>query len=206
VLPSCSIYLAEPRIEARVLLPTILLLPYYSSGATRTCETDLFNLFPCSFLIPFAHFFFSTRFSKAPGLWCRVRCAALPCTSDIRGWFLYRRNTEYPHDHKAEHIEPLNTDKMNSLPPIIQDWVADIQEYISILQDYVSTHTQEWTDYQPLVTTIVAVLSALYVVLYRLQSVKRHPDEPPVVTARVPYLGHLLGMALWGGRYVKGIG
>ncbi|KAK0617113.1 cytochrome P450 [Immersiella caudata] len=97
---------------------------------------------------------------------------------------------------------------MASLPPIIQSWVSNLQYYTSTIQSYISTHisTQEWTDYQPLIATVVAVLSALYVVLYRLQSVKRHPDEPPVIAAGVPYLGHLLGMAMFGGRYVKGIG
>ncbi|KAK6086688.1 3-ketoacyl-CoA thiolase, peroxisomal 2 [Seiridium cupressi] len=30
--------------------------------------------------------------------------------------------------------------------------------------------------------------------------------EPPIVTSRIPYLGHLLGMIIHGGRYVKSIG
>jgi hypothetical protein len=50
------------------------------------------------------------------------------------------------------------------------------------------------------------LLLAVYLLLYRWQLVKTHPDEPPVLPSRVPFLGHLLGMATQGGRYVKNLG
>lgn len=51
-----------------------------------------------------------------------------------------------------------------------------------------------------------AALLAVYLLLYRLQLVKAHPDEPPIIPSAVPFAGHLLGMALQGGRYVKNLG
>ncbi|KAK3381580.1 cytochrome P450 [Podospora didyma] len=53
---------------------------------------------------------------------------------------------------------------------------------------------------------VVGVLGVVYLVLYHLQSMKANPDEPPVVASGIPFVGHLLGMALYGGRYVKELG
>ncbi|KAK1759663.1 cytochrome P450 [Echria macrotheca] len=55
-------------------------------------------------------------------------------------------------------------------------------------------------------TLAVASLSTLYLVLYKLQTAKKHADEPPIIASGIPFVGHLLGMALHGGRYVKSIG
>jgi hypothetical protein len=52
----------------------------------------------------------------------------------------------------------------------------------------------------------LAVLFVGYLLLYRWQLVKAHPDEPPIIPSRIPFVGHLLGMALQGGRYVKNLG
>ncbi|KAK3292552.1 cytochrome P450, partial [Chaetomium fimeti] len=52
----------------------------------------------------------------------------------------------------------------------------------------------------------VALLVTTYVLIYRWQLVKIHPDEPPIVPSTVPFVGHLLGMALLGGKYVKNLG
>ncbi len=35
---------------------------------------------------------------------------------------------------------------------------------------------------------------------------KLHPSEPTVVPPWIPFIGHLLGMALHGGRYIKRLG
>jgi hypothetical protein len=51
-----------------------------------------------------------------------------------------------------------------------------------------------------------AVLVVVYLLLYRWQLVKAHPNEPPILPPRIPFLGHLLGMATQGGRYVKNLG
>ncbi|KAJ7786283.1 cytochrome P450 [Mycena metata] len=54
--------------------------------------------------------------------------------------------------------------------------------------------------------TTLAVLSALYFLLYRLQAVKNHPNEPPIVPSWIPFIGPLFGMVREGGRHVKSIG
>ena len=59
---------------------------------------------------------------------------------------------------------------------------------------------------EPSFATVAAVALTFYLILYRLQTVKSHPDEPPIIPSAVPYVGHLLGMALKGGRYIKQIG
>ncbi|KAH8903445.1 cytochrome P450, partial [Coniochaeta sp. PMI_546] len=46
----------------------------------------------------------------------------------------------------------------------------------------------------------------LYLALYRLQTRPRHPNEPPILPSRLPFVGPLVGMALQGGRYLKQIG
>ncbi|KAK4242789.1 cholesterol 7-alpha-monooxygenase [Achaetomium macrosporum] len=50
------------------------------------------------------------------------------------------------------------------------------------------------------------VLFTGYLLLCRWQLVKAHPDEPPIIPSAVPFVGHLLRMALQGGRYVKNLG
>lgn len=53
-------------------------------------------------------------------------------------------------------------------------------------------------------TTLSALM--VYLTLYHLQSIKAHPSEPPILAPRIPFIGHLLGMALHGGRYTKHLG
>ncbi|KAM7195224.1 putative cytochrome p450 protein [Naviculisporaceae sp. PSN 640] len=54
--------------------------------------------------------------------------------------------------------------------------------------------------------TILLPILLTYILLYHLQSVKSHPSEPPILAPRIPYIGHLLGMALRGGKYTKQLG
>lgn len=56
-----------------------------------------------------------------------------------------------------------------------------------------------------MLTAIGGALAAFFF-LYRLGTTKVHPDEPTVIPPRVPIIGHLLGMAIHGGKYVKSIG
>lgn len=53
---------------------------------------------------------------------------------------------------------------------------------------------------------IAGVILVLYLVLYRLQTIPRHPNEPPILPSRLPFAGPLVGMALQGGRYLKQLG
>ncbi|KAL2147275.1 hypothetical protein VTI28DRAFT_10265 [Corynascus sepedonium] len=59
---------------------------------------------------------------------------------------------------------------------------------------------------QSVTLSIVTVLVATYLLLYRCQLVKAHPNEPPIIPSAVPFIGHVLGMLLFGGRYVKNLG
>ncbi|KAK3682491.1 cytochrome P450 [Podospora appendiculata] len=54
--------------------------------------------------------------------------------------------------------------------------------------------------------TVAIVAISVYLALYWMQTRKAHPDEPPIVASPVPFVGHILGMAIWGGRYIKSIG
>ncbi|ERS99136.1 hypothetical protein HMPREF1624_04332 [Sporothrix schenckii ATCC 58251] len=56
-------------------------------------------------------------------------------------------------------------------------------------------------------SVIVVGLGTLYFILYRLQLRRSRPDEPPVIPAPgLPFLGHVLCMALQGGRYMQQLG
>ncbi|CAK7197550.1 hypothetical protein SEUCBS139899_000198 [Sporothrix eucalyptigena] len=56
-------------------------------------------------------------------------------------------------------------------------------------------------------TAVCIGLGTLYLILYRLQLRRSRPDEPPVIPAPgLPFLGHILCMALQGGRYMQQLG
>ncbi|KAI1654811.1 cytochrome P450 [Daldinia decipiens] len=55
-------------------------------------------------------------------------------------------------------------------------------------------------------TAAIVTFITVYFVAYQLSSRKTDPREPPVIAPAIPLVGHLLGMALLGGRYVKNLG
>lgn len=55
-------------------------------------------------------------------------------------------------------------------------------------------------------TSWAAALMVVIISSFYLSSAKLHPQEPPVITSAVPFVGHLLGMIVNGGRYIKSIG
>ncbi|KAI0021806.1 cytochrome P450 [Xylariomycetidae sp. FL0641] len=63
----------------------------------------------------------------------------------------------------------------------------------------------EWWPLSTVVTCAAAVIT-LYAVAYQLCTRKHDPNEPHVVAPLIPYVGHLLGMAIYGGKYMKGLG
>ncbi|KAJ7287262.1 cytochrome P450 [Mycena rebaudengoi] len=65
---------------------------------------------------------------------------------------------------------------------------------------------EDFPEISPLALSVAAIVSTLYLLLYRLQTAKNHPNEPPIVASWIPFLGPLLGMVLEGGRHVKSIG
>ncbi|KAI1343072.1 cytochrome P450 [Xylariaceae sp. FL0016] len=56
------------------------------------------------------------------------------------------------------------------------------------------------------VGTLVASLVTAYIVLHQISIRKHDPREPAILTSTVPFLGPLLGMAFFGGKYVKSLG
>lgn len=60
----------------------------------------------------------------------------------------------------------------------------------------------------PIPATVLLTLLTLYLALTHLARQKHHPSEPPIVPPLVPlpYIGHLLGMILQGGHYIKTLG
>ncbi|KAI1387763.1 cytochrome P450 [Hypoxylon trugodes] len=54
-------------------------------------------------------------------------------------------------------------------------------------------------------TTLIGA-ATLYFILYHISSRKLDPREPPILAPSIPIIGHILGMALWGGAYIKNIG
>lgn len=62
-----------------------------------------------------------------------------------------------------------------------------------------------WDEYRFLICTVVLVFSAL-LVLNAAASRKVHPLEPPIISSLIPYIGHMIGMIFYGGKYFKIIG
>ncbi|KAH9885539.1 cytochrome P450 [Xylariomycetidae sp. FL2044] len=57
----------------------------------------------------------------------------------------------------------------------------------------------------PLATAIVTFIM-LYAISYGFSAKKIHAREPTVIAPTIPLIGHLLGMVLLGGKYIKGLG
>jgi hypothetical protein len=75
---------------------------------------------------------------------------------------------------------------------------------IAVLRWKMITNLEQW----PLsgLATSVLILITAYGFLYRLQLVKSGENEPPTLPSSAPFVGHLLGMILQGGRYIKTLG
>ncbi|KAI6083282.1 cytochrome P450 [Hypoxylon rubiginosum] len=63
----------------------------------------------------------------------------------------------------------------------------------------------EWWPFSAGTTVVVGILTA-YFIAYKLSSRKIDPREPPVITPIIPLFGHVLSMALLGGKYIKNLG
>ncbi|KAI1494949.1 cytochrome P450 [Biscogniauxia mediterranea] len=68
-----------------------------------------------------------------------------------------------------------------------------------------NTSIPEWWPLSAIATCVVTLITA-YAILYQLSCRQLDPREPPVIASPIPYVGHLLGMAFQGGRYVKNLG
>ncbi|KAI1406189.1 cytochrome P450 [Hypoxylon fuscum] len=63
----------------------------------------------------------------------------------------------------------------------------------------------EWWPFSAGTTAIVGIV-ALYFISYQLSSRKIDPREPTIIAPAIPLFGHILSMALLGGRYIKNLG
>ncbi|KAI1801494.1 cytochrome P450 [Daldinia bambusicola] len=63
----------------------------------------------------------------------------------------------------------------------------------------------EWWPFSAGTTALVAGIT-IFFLAHHLSSRKLDPREPPVLAPAIPVIGHLLGMALLGGRYIKNLG
>lgn len=63
----------------------------------------------------------------------------------------------------------------------------------------------EWWPFSASATAIIGIIT-LYFITYQLSSRKIDSREPPVIAPTIPIVGHILGMALLGGRYIKNLG
>ncbi|KAI8631304.1 cytochrome P450 [Xylariaceae sp. FL1651] len=68
-----------------------------------------------------------------------------------------------------------------------------------------SSTLSEWWPLSSVATCIVAVITA-YALLYQASARKLDAREPPIITSGIPFVGHILGMALHGGKYIKNLG
>jgi hypothetical protein len=65
---------------------------------------------------------------------------------------------------------------------------------------------EAWPDNLATGATVTAGFLILAFVLRYMSGKKLHPSEPIVVQPWIPLIGHLMGMALHGGRYIKQLG
>ncbi|KAI1411128.1 cytochrome P450 [Hypoxylon sp. FL1857] len=63
----------------------------------------------------------------------------------------------------------------------------------------------EWWPFSGGATALIGIIT-LYFIAHQLSSRKIDPREPPVIAPAIPVVGHVLGMALLGGRYIKNLG
>lgn len=55
-------------------------------------------------------------------------------------------------------------------------------------------------------TIVASFFALLYYLLYRVGARKIHPYDPAVIPPKIPFVGHVLAMAIQRGKYVKTIG
>ncbi|KAI0870924.1 cytochrome P450 [Hypoxylon argillaceum] len=58
----------------------------------------------------------------------------------------------------------------------------------------------------PPIAMYFVTLLAGYALLYQYSTQKLDSREPPIIASRIPFVGHILGMALRGGKYIKSLG
>ncbi|KAI1826749.1 cytochrome P450 [Xylaria intraflava] len=63
----------------------------------------------------------------------------------------------------------------------------------------------DWWSLSP-IATCISIIVVAYAIMYRYSTQKLDAREPLIITSGIPFIGHLLGMALHGGKYIKNLG
>lgn len=56
------------------------------------------------------------------------------------------------------------------------------------------------------IATCIVIVFAVYALLYQYSTQKLDAREPAVISSGIPFIGHMLGMGLHGGKYIKNLG
>ncbi|KAI1310637.1 cytochrome P450 [Xylaria venustula] len=56
------------------------------------------------------------------------------------------------------------------------------------------------------IATCIAIVFAAYGLMYQYSTQKLDAKEPTIIASGIPFIGHILGMALHGGKYIKNLG
>lgn len=58
----------------------------------------------------------------------------------------------------------------------------------------------------PMAATCIGIAVTAYSILYQYSRWMIDAREPPVIASTIPFVGHILGMGLYGGKYIKNLG
>lgn len=50
---------------------------------------------------------------------------------------------------------------------------------------------------------LLALTAALYSILRQLDRVQSDPREPPVISSKIPFFGHIIGLIRYGSQYFE---
>lgn len=56
------------------------------------------------------------------------------------------------------------------------------------------------------IAACLATAVVMYALAYRYSTQKLDTKEPPIIASGIPFVGHLVGMAVYGGKYIKNLG
>ncbi|KAI0434247.1 cytochrome P450 [Xylaria sp. FL1042] len=56
------------------------------------------------------------------------------------------------------------------------------------------------------IATCIAVVLTVYGLVYQYSTQKLDAKEPTIIASSIPFIGHILGMAVHGGKYIKNLG
>lgn len=61
----------------------------------------------------------------------------------------------------------------------------------------------DWSQPRNIARLLFALLTVFVTIISRLLSVKHDPREPPLISPKIPYIGHLIGFLRHGNDYMQ---